>query len=140
MAFIRWRGGCAQLLTTIYTDKRSKQILLTNLPNFQVTRGTRDEVSRKYPHIKVDWVEVSKVLAQGPPKRMKVKTPEEHLEMAEVEIRLRLWADREEYNADSCCLRRAADALTLIRQRLYFLNLMPKEPRDTDPNCINTPE
>ena len=32
MAFVRWRGNCAELLATVYENGRSRQILLANLP------------------------------------------------------------------------------------------------------------
>ena len=120
MAFVRWRGGCAQLLTTIYTEKRSKQVLLTNLTDFNVPQWMRNEVARKYPDIKVDWAQISRLLAQGPPNRMKVKTPDEYLDMAEVEVQLRMWADRSEYRDYASILNHAADILTGIRQTQHF--------------------
>lgn len=132
MAFVRWRGGCAQLLTTIYVEKRSKQVLLINLTDFNVTRWMRNEVARKYPDIKVDWAQISRSLAQGPPVRMKEKTPDEHLDMAEIEFRLRMWADYAEYRDFASILSRAADTLTGIRQRHYFTNLLPHNRNDKD--------
>ncbi len=130
MAFVRWRGGCAQLLTTIYTEKKSKQVLLTNLTDFTVPRWMRNEVARKHPDINVDWVQISRALAQGPPDRMKEKTPDEHLDMAEVEMQLRMWGDRADSASDSCSLYRAADILSFIRQRHYFTNLLPNNQGD----------
>ena len=141
MAFIRWRGGCAQLLTTIYEEKRSKQVVLANLPNFDVTRGTRNEVKRKYPDIQVDWAQINRVLAKGPPVRMNEKTPDEHLDMAEAEVRLRMWADRADDINDTRILYRAADVLTGIRQRKYFANLLPRTRNDgiqTDFDSLTT--
>ena len=132
MAFLRWRGGCAQLLTTIYTEKSSKQVRLALLTNFNITRGTRNEVARKYPDIQVDWVHISRMLAQGPPERMKKKTPDEHLDMAEVEVRLRMWADSADDVYDAGRLYKAADVLNGIRQRRYFPNLLPHSRRDGD--------
>jgi len=132
MAFVRWRGGCAQLLTTLYTEKRSKQVLLTNLTDFNVPRWMRNEVARKYPDIKVDWAQISRLLAQGPPDRMKEKIPDEFLDMAEVEVRLRIWAERAEHRDYASILNRAADILTGIRQKQYFCNLLPRPRNDGD--------
>ena len=64
MAFVRWRGKCAQLLATIYTEKGSKQLRLALLPEFEVSQETRNEVGRKYPNIQVDWIQISRSLAQ----------------------------------------------------------------------------
>ena len=94
MAFIRWRGRCAQLLATVYVDRRSKQITLTNLPNFYIPEATMNYVAEKFPDVLVDWVTVTRLLAEGPPNILKEKTPAEHLDMAEVEQHLRKWADR----------------------------------------------
>jgi hypothetical protein len=111
MAFIRWRGGCAQLLTTVYAENKSKQVLLTNLTDFTVTKQMRNEVARKFP---------------------KEKTPDEHLDMAEVEIRLRMWADCAAFRDDASVLYRAADILTGIRQRRYFSKLIPPNRKGED--------
>jgi hypothetical protein len=132
MAFIRWRGGCAQLLTTVYAENKSKQVLLTNLTDFTVTKQMRNEVARKFPKVKVDWTQISRRLAQGPPDRMKEKTPDEHLDMAEVEIRLRMWADCAAFRDDASVLYRAADILTGIRQRRYFSKLIPPNRKGED--------
>jgi len=92
----------------------------------------RSEVARKHPDIKVDWAQISRTLAQGPPARMKEKTPDEHLDMAETEVRLRMWADRDEYRAHASILIRAADILTGIRQSVYFTNLLPSSGKVED--------
>ena len=92
MAFIRWRGRCAQLLATVYIDGRSKQITLTNLPEFNIPEATKHYVAKKFPDVKVDWVAVTRLLAEGPLDILKEKTPTEHLDMAVVEQYLRKWA------------------------------------------------
>jgi len=60
LAFIRWRGRCAQLLVTMYVDGRSRQITLTNLPGFYITEATKHYVAEKFPDVLVDWVTVIK--------------------------------------------------------------------------------
>jgi len=66
MAFVRWRMNCAELLATVYRDGRSRQILLTNLPGPYVPMHLKNEVSRRYPDIPVDWNAVQQALARGP--------------------------------------------------------------------------
>jgi hypothetical protein len=122
MAFIRWRGSCAQLLTTVYTGKGSKQITLANLPYLNVTWETKRDVEEKYPDIKVDWVKIVRALAIGPPVLSANKTPNEHMDMAEVEEHLRTWAAEAENKVDSTRLYLAAEVLLSLRARLYHNN------------------
>jgi hypothetical protein len=121
MAFVRWRGKCAQLLTTIYTDKGSKQLALANLPEFRISLATRREVERNYPDLKLDWIKIARTLAKGPPE-MKEKIPDEHMDMAEVEEHLRKWAAKADRETDANRLYMAADALMHLRARLYHAN------------------
>jgi len=122
MAFIRWRGSCAQLLATIYTEKGSKQITLANLPNFNVTRETKRDVEEKHPDIKVDWVKIIRTLANGPPDPLMKNTPSEHMDMAEVEDLLRTWAAQVDGKVDGDRLYLAADVLLSLRARFYHNN------------------
>jgi len=121
MAFVRWRGKCAQLLTTIYTDKGSKQVTLTTLPDFHVSQETRQEVERNYPDVKLDWNKITRTLAKGSPEMMK-KIPDEHMDMAEVESHLRKWAAQADNRTDANRLYLAADVLLGLRARFYHAN------------------
>ncbi len=122
MAFIRWRGSCAQLLATIYSEKGTKQITLANLPNFNVTEETKRYVEENYPGINVDWVKIVRALANGPPVPLERKAPQEHMDMAEVEDHLRIWASQVESTTDANRLYLAADVLLNIRARFYHNN------------------
>ena len=122
MAFIRWRGRCAQLLATVYVDGSSKQITLTNLPGFYITEDTQHYVAEKFPDIKVDWVAITRSLAEGPPNRLKEKTPTEHLDMAVVEQSLRKWAHETKVAYHAHRLNDAAAVLTEWRASFYREN------------------
>lgn len=68
MAFVRWRGHCAQLLATITVDGRPRQRLLANLQGaYRTTPSLQAAVSRAFPTIPVDWAAVDHALAVGPP-------------------------------------------------------------------------
>jgi len=68
MAFVRWRGQCAQLLTTIYDQGRSRQLLLANFQTGSyASQWIQEDVALRFPHISVDWVQVNRALAMGPP-------------------------------------------------------------------------
>ncbi len=122
MAFIRWRGRCAQLLATAYVDGRSKQITLTNLTDFYITETTKHFVEEKFPNIKVDWVAVTRSLAEGPPNSLQKKTPTEHLDMAVVEQYLRKWASEAKVANHANRLYDAAGVLTEWRASFYREN------------------
>ena len=122
MAFIRWRGKCAQLLATVYVDGRSKQLTLTNLPGFYITEATKHYVAEKFPNVKVDWVTVTRSLAEGPQNLMHEKTPTEHLDMAVVELHLRKWAAEAKVANHANRLYEAAGVLTEWRASFYREN------------------
>ena len=126
MAFVRWRGCSAQLLTTVYENGRSKQIVLARLPEFYASDLTKMQVAKKFPQIKVDWVAVDRALAQGPPSgALKQDTPSEHLDYAAVEHRLRQWAEEAEkasLGSDATTLFMAAAVLTKWRNDFYWSN------------------
>jgi hypothetical protein len=122
MAFIRWRGRSAQLLVTVYVDGRSKQITLTNLPGFYITEATKHYVAEKFPDVLVDWVAVTRSLAEGPPNSLKGKTPTEHLDMAVVEQSLRKWAHEAKVANHAHRLNDAAGVLTEWRASFYREN------------------
>lgn len=119
VGFVRWRGRCAQLLATVYEDGRSRQITLAKLSEFYVPETTKRDVEKKYPDIKVDWAEISRSLAKGPPDIVKSKIPDKHLDMAEVENYLRVWASDSIDKNDSKILKLAANILTKWRAEFY---------------------
>ncbi|NLN83952.1 MAG: hypothetical protein GX138_06280 [Firmicutes bacterium] len=134
MAFVRWRGGCSQLIATIYEDGRSRQITLANLPDFYVSESTKHHVAQKFPKISVDWAAVDRKLARGPSGLLKESTPLKHLDYAVVEHHLRQWANEAEMakrGNDATSLRLAADALTRWRAEFYWSNQL---------GFINTPQ
>lgn len=122
MAFIRWRGRCAQLLTTVYVDGRSKQITLTNIPGFYISEADKQLIEKKFPDVNVDWQAIARSLAEGPPGILKEKVPAEHLEMAVVEHHLRKWAAESQVANDARHLWAAAAVLTEWRARFYQTN------------------
>ena len=122
LGFIRWRGRCAQLLATIYEGGRSRQVTLTKLSGFYVSEATKRDVQEKYQNIQIDWAEIARSLAKGPPDIMKRKTPKKHLDMAEVENYLRLWACEINDKNDSNSLNLAAGVLTKWRAVFYQAN------------------
>ena len=125
MAFVRWRGGCSQLIATVYEDGRSRQITLTNLPDFYVSESTKHHVAQKFPKINVDWVAVDRELAKGPSGSLKESTPQKHLDYADVEHYLRQWANEAETakrGKDVTSLRIAANVLTRWRAEFYWSN------------------
>ncbi len=96
MAFIRWRGNSATLLTTVYDQGRSRQVRLANLGGAYVVQPeVRAEVSVRFPDIDVDWEAVDRALAEGPPSEQAQTAAgvlNERLEWLELERGLRYWA------------------------------------------------
>ena len=66
MAFVRWRGNCAELLTTVYENGKSRQILLANLRTDHAPAHIRAQVAQEHPEIHIDWQAVERTLARGP--------------------------------------------------------------------------
>ncbi|MEM3485904.1 MAG: hypothetical protein QXI12_09815 [Candidatus Methanomethyliaceae archaeon] len=125
IAFIRWRGRCAQLLATVYRNGRSQQVTLASLPGFYISESTMRYVAEESPDIKVDSNAVTRALAQGPPTVLKNKVPQEHLDMALVENYLRKWAaeaDRQNLVDCATCLYKTANILTDWRADFYRKN------------------
>ena len=54
MAFVRWRGGYAQLLASVWEDGRSRQMLLTHWPGFAASVALREAVAARFPTLTVD--------------------------------------------------------------------------------------
>ena len=127
MAFVRWRGRCAQLIATIYEDGRSKQKTLTALPEFNISQQIRDEVAQKYPHIPVDWNQISRDFAKGPPEHLRIPTPVEHQDMAVIETLLRKWSREADNRKDAEKLWDAAIVLCSIRAQFYYKNEVPRQ-------------
>ena len=117
MAFIRWRGNSAQLLTTIYEHGRSRQLRLATLGGaYTVAPEVREAVTARFPGIRVDWDVVEQALTEGPPHeraQTAAGVPNERLEWLEIERRLRYWAEMAESLRphQARCLRAAAGVL-----------------------------
>ena len=116
MAFVRWRGHCAQLLATQYEQGRSRQVCLTNLQNgYYVPEWMKDDVRSRFPQIEVDWAAVDRALAEGPPGSP--SPTREQQEYAQVEQVLRQWAAEVAFPSEADTLRAAAQVLTNLRAR-----------------------
>jgi hypothetical protein len=125
MAFVRWRGRCCELIATVYENGRSKKAVLANFHEFFVDKWTRQAVAEKFPGIKVDWLAVDRVLAQGPPAGPTRKKTHDQLDMDAIEHHLRKWADDAEKanrTKEAGYLRVAANILTGIRAEFYWAN------------------
>jgi hypothetical protein len=116
VAFVRWRKNCAELLTTVYQDGRSRQVLLTVLSGYTVPLPLRAEVARRFPGIDVDWHAVERALAKGPKER---PAPVQHMTWAEADSLLRELAEtiatKRGWAQDADTLLRAAEVLTAWR-------------------------
>lgn len=130
MAFIRWRGRCAQLLATVYQDGRSKQIRLLTMPEFHITPHMQELVEQAHPAIRIDWDKIHRDFAKGPPMHLVSPMPEEHQEMAIVENRLRKWSRAMTEWKDAKILLDAAILLVNHRSRYYFDNEVPHLNKD----------
>lgn len=76
MAFVRWRGGCAQLLASVWEDGRPHQILLKNLPG---VRGPVALIASRVPTLAVAGAAVDRALVAGPPGRPAANAPGAHV-------------------------------------------------------------
>lgn len=111
MAFVRWRGNCAQRLATITVDGRPRHRLLANLRGaYRTTPQLRQHIAERFPDISVDWAAVDRALAQGPP----TATPPtaDQLQWAATAHQLSVWATASEDPCDRRALTTAADVLT----------------------------
>lgn len=118
MAFVRWRGNCAQLLTTITVDGRPRQQLLVNLRGaFATTPRMWAQVAANFPAVRVDWAAVDRALAEGPPTAP--PAPPEHLTAFAMAHQLRVWATSDQGTALE---RQVLDqaAIILIRWHSQF--------------------
>lgn len=112
MAFVRWRGNCAQLLATLSVQGHSRQICLANLEGrYAVPDWIRMRVQDEHPAIRVDWERIDRALAAGPAGSAPL-TPAQQSRL-EVELQLRAWAhDPDLFPADRTALEQAAQVLT----------------------------
>ena len=118
MAFVRWRGNSAQLLTTVYDHGRSRQILLANLHGaYATTTSVRKAVAEQFPDVVVDWHAVDQALAIGPSTALPPSPAQ--LEWATVASWLQDWAmDRTQgFPAERAALQVAAQVLTAWQAR-----------------------
>jgi hypothetical protein len=96
VAFVRWRGNSATLLTTVYEQGRSRQVRLAALGcGYQVPSGIREEVTERFPEVNVDWRKGEEAMAQGPPTAPPLTGV--HLTYLQVEQHLREWATTTPY-------------------------------------------
>jgi len=121
VAFVRWRGNSAELLTTIYDQGRSRQVRLACLGcAYTVDPLVRTTVAERFPAARVDWDAVEQALTEGPPHeraQAAAGVPNERLEWLALERRLRYWAAMIEPRRDreAKCLRGAAAVLAQWR-------------------------
>ncbi len=113
MAFVRWRGPCAELLATVYDRGRSRQILLANLHGaYDVSLSLQETIMQRWPGLTINWSAINETLALGPPSTP-APTPKQRtwLDVANL---LRCWADAEaRYPQERRDLYTAADILTV---------------------------
>ncbi len=127
MAWIRWRGQTAHLMTTEWVTGKSRQRYLTSLGGaYAVAASVRTAIEARYPDVVVDWAAIDRALAAGPPGSRPL-TPDEW-NWAQVEHRLRDWATTgpEGFPNERATLLAAAAVLQSWRARLE-----PMTPGDT---------
>jgi len=126
MAFVRWRGSCAQLLATVYEQGKTRKLVLANLHGgYFVPESTRQYVTERFPDVSVDWNQVEEALAVGP-KRTSPPTVQEW-DYLRVEQALRAWArDPHMHQSDVQILQMAAQVMTNCRARLERSAIDPK--------------
>lgn len=117
MAFVRWRGNCAELLATVYDQGRSRQILLANLRGADAVSASQQAlITHRFPTLAINWSAVNQALAVGPPGSAPL-TPAQH-DRWQVEDALRGWAQHPDLWPDERrALQAAAAALTAWRAR-----------------------
>ena len=139
MAFVRWRGNCAELLATVYDQGRSRRLRLVHLVEMRVTPELRAEVAARFPGVRVDWDAVDVALARG--------SPADRLEWCHLQRRLHYWAALGEARQpqEARALRAAAAALGNWRcAPPVFLQAEPDpgwdpEPESPDPGPFSGP-
>ena len=117
MAFVRWRGGCAQLLATVGEAGHARQILLANLHGACAAPGAlREGIAARFPALPIDWAAVDRALAAGPPGTPAL-TPAART-WAETAHDLRTWALTTDRVSERGALDVAASVLTLWAARV----------------------
>ena len=110
MAFVRWRGHSAQLLTTVYERGRSRQVLLGRLPEAGgVPLHRRAAIAARWPDLRIDWAAVDRALAAGPPDAPAL--PPRARTWAETAHDLRTWALTTDWVSERQALEDAARVL-----------------------------
>lgn len=116
MAFVRWRGHSAPLLTTVYEAGRSRQVLLGVLPEAGgVPLRRRAALAARWPTIPLDGAAVDRALAAGPPGAPPL-TPRARTG-AELAHELRTWALTTDRVSEQQALEGAARVLALWAAR-----------------------
>lgn len=91
MAWIRWRGQTAHLMTTEWVQGKSRQRYLASLGGaYAVSASAQAALEARYPDVLFDWAAIDHALAAGPPGSHPL-TPEAWT-WAAVEHHLRDWA------------------------------------------------
>ena len=116
MAFVRWRGGCAQLLASVWEDGRSRPMLLTHWPGFAASVALRAGIAARCPTLTVDGAAVDRALVAGPPGRPALMPPARP--WAETAPDLRTWALTTDVPRERTDLEMAARVLTLWATRV----------------------
>ena len=66
MAWIRWRGSNAHLMTTERRPGHVVQRYLTSLGGaYSVSTAQRAAIEARYPHVSIDWAAIDEALAAG---------------------------------------------------------------------------
>ena len=117
MAFVRWRGNSASLLTTVYDQGKSRQVLLARLGSgYTVPRSVQRLVAERFPNIAVDWTEVNAAMAQGPAESPPLTS--QAMDFLAVETKLREWAQiPSPFRRETAIVVEAADVLVQWRAR-----------------------
>ncbi len=117
MAFVRWRGNSAALVTTVYDKGRSRQVLLAALGcGYRVPTGVQAYVIENFPNVFVDWDRVNRAMAKGPPGAAPLT--KQQGSYLEIEQHLRKWGNQAgTLPGERQPLLAAADVLSAWRSR-----------------------
>lgn len=112
MAFVRWRGNCAQLLATLTVDGRPRQRLIANLHGaYRTTPALWAQVAEAFPTLTVDWAAIDRALAEGPPTSIPPRPIQR--QWADTAHQLTVWAVEQTADPRECrILQAAAEVLT----------------------------
>ena len=112
MAFVRWRGNCAQLLATITVEGRPRHQWLANLHGaYRTSPRLWAQIAAEFPTLVVDWAAVDRALALGPPTGIP-PTPQQ-LTWADTAHQLSVWSTQPGHAAaEQQILAQAAEILT----------------------------